>query len=268
VQEWARRLEVFASSDEVRAELPFWLAQAAIPDARLPVDFPAGRPTCGSFDSLRRRLSETETEALRAAARRAGMKLGDLFVGVAARWLADKTGMRDCAVAVAGHGREDLFADVDLSRTVGWFQVYYPLRVEAAGLGAVRKQLARVPRNGIGHALLRYASPDRAVRDALAAVEAPQVSVNFMGDFGFGGTPNETDLFDVFHGPYGPPQDETGEWLYLLDVVPSIVRNELVMQINYSNNVHERETAEHMLDELLDLVHAVIAGSDLADGTV
>ncbi len=268
VQEWARRLEVFAASDEVHAELPFWLAQAAVPDARLPVDFPAGRPTCGSFDSLRRRLSEAETEALRAAARRAGMKLGDLFVGVAARWLADKTGMRDCAVAVAGHGRENLFADVDLSRTVGWFQVYYPLRVEAAGLGAVRKQLARVPRNGIGHALLRYASPDRAVRDALAAVEAPQVSVNFMGDFGFGGTPNETDLFDVFRGPYGPPQDETGEWLYLLDVVPSIVRNELVMQINYSDNVHERETAERMLDELLDLVHAVIAGSDLADGTV
>jgi non-ribosomal peptide synthase protein (TIGR01720 family) len=196
------------------------------------------------------------------------MKLGDLFVGVAARWLADKTGIRDCAVAVAGHGRENLFADVDLSRTVGWFQVYYPLRIEAAGLASVQKQLARVRRNGIGHALLRYASPDRAARDALAAVEPPQVSVNFMGDFGFRGTPDETELFDVFRGPYGPPQDETGEWLYLVDVVPSIVRNELVMQINYSGNIHERETAVGMLDELLNLVRAVIAGSDLADGTV
>ena len=33
-------------------------------------------------------------------------------------------------VAVEGHGREDLFNDINLSRTVGWFTSLYPVRLD------------------------------------------------------------------------------------------------------------------------------------------
>ena len=33
-----------------------------------------------------------------------------------------------------GHGREEVFADVDLSRTVGWFTSQFPVRLDAGAL--------------------------------------------------------------------------------------------------------------------------------------
>ena len=33
-----------------------------------------------------------------------------------------------------GHGREEIFADVDLSRTVGWFTSLHPMRLDAEGI--------------------------------------------------------------------------------------------------------------------------------------
>ena len=55
----------------------------------------------------------------------------------------------------AGHGREGLAPDLDLSRTVGWFTSAYPLRLtphnieEAAGQGASIKAI--VPVHMLGH---------------------------------------------------------------------------------------------------------------------
>lgn len=213
LQYWGRRLEEYARSAEVRAELPFWLAQTFDDDcADLPVDFPDGKPTCVSYDTLIGHLEPAETTAVREGARKLGMKLGELLIGVVSGWLVDRTGRKDCTIALAGHGREDLFAEVDLSRTVGWFQVYYPMRLRdpGAGLASVRDQLAQVRNNGIGYSLLRYCSGDSAASEALAAVRPPVVSVNFMGDFSFAGTPIGTEMFGVPPLSTGRPRTRTG----------------------------------------------------------
>ena len=82
-------------------------------------------------------------------------------------------------VTMEGHGREQLAAGTDLSRTVGWFTSEYPVRVPLdavrsdAGLadalagGDVAGQLVRtakeakraVPDGGIGYGVLRYLDP-------------------------------------------------------------------------------------------------------------
>ena len=78
-------------------------------------------------------------------------------------------------VDVEGHGREEVSADIDLSRTVGWFTSLYPVRLdvggvdveEALGGGAalgralklIKEQLRAVPGNGLGYGLLRYLNP-------------------------------------------------------------------------------------------------------------
>src|SRR5947208_1166754 len=38
-------------------------------------------------------------------------------------------------VDVEGHGREEVSADIDLSRTVGWFTSLYPVRLDVGGVG-------------------------------------------------------------------------------------------------------------------------------------
>lgn len=83
-------------------------------------------------------------------------------------------------VLLGGHGREDLFADLDLSRTIGWFTTTYPfLLALPAGpgqLGQVAGDLRRVPRHGLDFAAIRYLAPEPG---PLAAIPAPQVAFDF-----------------------------------------------------------------------------------------
>src|SRR6266478_5445472 len=92
-------------------------------------------------------------------------------------------------VDVEGHGREEVSADIDLSRTVGWFTSLYPVRLdvggvdveEALGGGAalgralklIKEQLRAVPGNGLGYGLLRYLNPRTGSQ--LAGFAAPQI---------------------------------------------------------------------------------------------
>ncbi len=92
-----------------------------------------------------------------------------------------------------GHGREDLFEGVDLSRTAGWFTTIYPvvLRLDAGvgpgeALKAIKEQLRGVPHRGIGYGLLRYLRGGEA-SERLATLPAAEVSFNYLGQLD--GTP-------------------------------------------------------------------------------
>ena len=43
-------------------------------------------------------------------------------------------GSSGVVVDVEGHGREEMFGEVDLSRTVGWFTSLYPIRLDVGGI--------------------------------------------------------------------------------------------------------------------------------------
>jgi amino acid adenylation domain-containing protein/non-ribosomal peptide synthase protein (TIGR01720 family) len=109
------------------------------------------------------------------------------------------TGGAPVGVDVEGHGRHDeLAADVDLSRTVGWFTTKYPVALNLggpaggldwaqvvageAGLGALikdaKEQLRALP-DGVTYGLLRYLNPDVDV-----AGSDPVIGFNYLGRLG------------------------------------------------------------------------------------
>ncbi|HUS17077.1 MAG TPA: amino acid adenylation domain-containing protein, partial [Chloroflexia bacterium] len=103
-------------------------------------------------------------------------------------------------VDLEGHGREEIFADVDLSRTVGWFTSLMPVRLDpgaidlaealagGAALGravkSIKEQLRALSDNGLGYGLLRYLNPQTGAQ--LAGFAAPQLGFNYLGRFGAG----------------------------------------------------------------------------------
>ncbi|MFM0101915.1 condensation domain-containing protein, partial [Paraburkholderia nemoris] len=88
------------------------------------------------------------------------------------RTLAQRSVQPRVLVELEGHGREDIFDDIDLTRTVGWFTTRYPVVLEADGdashtLHAVRTALGEVPQRGLHWGLLQArASLDETVREA------------------------------------------------------------------------------------------------------
>ena len=105
------------------------------------------------------------------------------------------TGGAPIGIDVEGHGRhEELAADVDLSRTVGWFTTKYPVSLAVGGLswaqviageaalGAVikdaKEQLRALP-DGLTYGLLRYLNPDVDL-----AGSDPAIGFNYLGRLG------------------------------------------------------------------------------------
>jgi len=253
---WAHRLKDRADTADARDELSFWLDQGADGVPPLPQDDPAAVTTLGTLGTIEATLTADQTIALHEAARRLRVGIRGLLVWAVARAVADRTGDHECSIATTGHGREDLFEDVDVSRTVGWFQVLYPIRLrlpaggDAAGTVEVAAQLGRVPRNGIGYGLLRFACSDPAVREQLAAAAQPQIAVNYMGDFGFDEVARAERLFDVCPAPYGAPEDESGGWPFRVDVVGSMVGGRLRLELSYGTAAYRHETVEELFGQV------------------
>ena len=99
------------------------------------------------------------------------------------RW----SGQGSTLIQLEGHGREDLFDDIDLTRTVGWFTSLFPVNLmPSSDLGAsiktIKEQLRAVPDKGLGYGALRYLGPP-AIRAELAALPQPRITFNYLGQF-------------------------------------------------------------------------------------
>jgi amino acid adenylation domain-containing protein/non-ribosomal peptide synthase protein (TIGR01720 family) len=177
---WAERLFEYAQSKQLHAEAERWLAPRILAASGAPVD--PGLE--GNAQSVVANLSPGETQTLLQTAADAhgarihGVRIDDLLLAALGNALeALKPG--PWLIDVEGHGREELFDDVDHSRTVGWFTTIYPLLLETgADPLAVRDARRNLPHGGIGYGLLRYL----AGHSELTAIRS-DVCFNYLGQF-------------------------------------------------------------------------------------
>ncbi|MEV0126829.1 condensation domain-containing protein, partial [Streptomyces sp. NPDC050703] len=200
---WAKLLAAQATGRRRVAELEDWLKLLGTAHSRLAEREPD--PDVDTVRTLRRRSwtvppAQAETLLTRTpTAFHCGVDdvLLAALVGALAHWRPDAVpGGAGVLVDVEGHGREPI-ADLDLSRTVGWFTSARPVRLDPAGadpaevlaggpaagalVKAVKEQVRAVPGDGLGHALLRHLNPGTA--PAFDGRPAPQVSFTYMGRF-------------------------------------------------------------------------------------
>ncbi|HWK88466.1 MAG TPA: amino acid adenylation domain-containing protein, partial [Longimicrobium sp.] len=150
-RDWAQRLADHARSDAVRGEAAFWMAQST-PAAPLPRDG-GGANTEGAAERVSVTLGVDDTRALLTEVPPVyGTQVNDALLAALARTFRRWTDSPALRIDLEAHGREDLFEDVDLSRTVGWFTAIYPLRLDVGAaegpgeaLKAVKEQLRAVP---------------------------------------------------------------------------------------------------------------------------
>ncbi|HYG65160.1 MAG TPA: amino acid adenylation domain-containing protein [Thermoanaerobaculia bacterium] len=188
---WAERLREYARTAELRQELDVW-REAGDRAAPLPADLPAGRsvgpPLEGAAGRVEVRLDAADTWRLVSEVPEAWpVRTEEVLLTAVAEALAEWRGERTAVLAIEGHGRERLFDDVDLSRTVGWLTSTWPLRLElpdgggpGASLKEVKERVRRVPGRGIGYGLLRHLADDEAAA-ALRRQPRPDVSFNYLG---------------------------------------------------------------------------------------
>jgi non-ribosomal peptide synthase protein (TIGR01720 family) len=257
---WAQRLQEYAGSAELAAELSYWLAASGRRSRPLPLDFRAGANTAASARTVAVALD-----------REATTQITDVLLTALARSLSRWAG-DGVQVDLEGHGREEIFAGIDLSRTVGWFTTVFPLPLawgDAANPGEVlmrvKEQLRAIPNRGLGFGVLRHLVGEPEICQQVVAVPRSEVIFNYQSQF------DQVfpvgSLFLPARAPLGPTASSRSHRPYLLEVNVHVAEECLQMGWTYSKNIHRGETMERLaqtfveaLGELLDHCQSREAG--------
>ncbi|GIV95388.1 MAG: hypothetical protein KatS3mg057_0045 [Herpetosiphonaceae bacterium] len=237
---WGRALHAHLASPTVAAEMEFWLALASLSVPPLPIDGPGGPNTAESVETVSICLDTAETEAL---LRSLPAGIDDLLITALAWALRRWTGSATVALALESHGRAELPA-VDVSRTVGWFTSLYPVVLTlpddslTAALATVSAHLQSLPPLGLSFGLGRYLG-DEALRSALAAIPTPEVSFNYLGQFGRGAG---ASIFRPSSDDPGSGQSPRNRRPFALDVVSVVQGDHLEVHWIFNTHLHRRET--------------------------
>ncbi len=210
--QWARLLVEHAHHPDVAEQAQTWRQIAAIP-----AGLAAVQPAVDTYASAGNSSELLDTETTRMllgevpAAFHAGVHeiLLIAFALACAEFLG--TGGAPVGIDVEGHGRqEELAADLDLSRTVGWFTAKYPVALSVGGpvggldwaqvlagdaaLGTVvrdaKEQLRALP-DPLSYGVLRYLNTDVDLDRS-----DPRIGFNYLGRLGAGGEASD-DLWRI-----------------------------------------------------------------------
>ncbi len=262
---WAERLAAHALSEETAAEADFWLGQPE-PEP-LPVDLaPAGaaEDTEATAGAVSVALSPESTRALlREASAAYRTRPDDLLLAAVVHAFAPWTGSPRLVLHLEGHGREELFPGVDLSRTVGWFTTLTPVALDLAGaddpgaaIRRVKEALRAIPRRGLGYGLLRRLG-DPAIQERLAARREPEVVFNYLGQLDL--VLPEGSRFAPAAESSGTPRSPRMRRRHRIEINAGVVDGRLQAHWSHGRTVHARATIEALaarflaaLDELID----------------
>ncbi|MGW4061459.1 non-ribosomal peptide synthase/polyketide synthase [Amycolatopsis sp. NPDC004747] len=251
---WADRL----AEHSFDAELPYWTEALDGVDPDLPVDA-AGENTAGSARTVVVGLDAGTTDALLHQVPEVyRTQVNDVLLSALGRVLARWTGRERVLVSLEGHGREEIFDDLDLSRTVGWFTAEFPVALTLPAtegrrptdwgptLKAVKEQLRAVPGKGLGYGSL-----------ALPGAPVPQISLNYHGQWTTGG--DAEGLYRGWGGDLGADIDPERPRGTLLDVVGIVDGGRLELAWTYSPEVHREDTVRGLAEQVAAALREIVA---------
>ena len=262
---WSEQLTAHANSDALRAEAPYWLALLKESVTRLPVDYETKANTAASARTVTVSLNPRETLALLLEVPAAyRTQINEVLLTALARTLGLWTGASSVLLDLEGHGREEIFAGADLSRTVGWFTTIFPVALDLKesqtpvdAVRLVKEQLRAIPNRGIGYGLLRYANGDPQIAAALSGQPQAEVRFNYLGQTDR--ALPQASMFEPDPESSGPLQSPKRERGYLLNIIGAVTSGELRLEWTYSENIHRRETVERLARSYIEELQTLIA---------
>jgi non-ribosomal peptide synthase protein (TIGR01720 family) len=251
-------LQTYAHSPQLQQQLSYWLNQPYHLWQGLPLDAPltldGNRAVrVANMAELSFTLERKQTEALLQQVPAAyHIQINDVLLAALLLAYRRWSGQESLLLTLEGHGREELFEQLELSRTVGWFTSVYPLLLhvsesEGKDLGtllkAVKEQLRAIPERGVGYCILRYLGEEK-VQQQLAELPQAQLNFNYLGQTDALMEQTET-IFKIAQESPGLMQHGLHNNLpHLLTVTSIIFDGQLHVGWNYSTRVHRRESVE------------------------
>ncbi|PSB55840.1 non-ribosomal peptide synthetase, partial [Chamaesiphon polymorphus] len=271
--DWATKLKKHAYLDNFSQELEYLLRQDWSMATPLPLDNNSTnfKNTVGCTATVTLELSEEETHILLGSVNEAyNTQINDILLSALVLSLGQWTENSTVLINLEGHGREEIFEDVDLSRTVGWFTSMFPVLLYLPSLDrlssvikSIKEQLRAIPNRGIGYGILRYLCEDPNLREQLQVIPNPEISFNYLGQFvnAVSAQQNRVQSNDVWKfatESTGLNENPNRFRSHLLDINCLVIESKLRISWTYNPNIHSKSTVEKLAKSYISYAQSLI----------
>jgi non-ribosomal peptide synthase protein (TIGR01720 family) len=273
---WLHALRAEASSAPRVAELAMWKSMLEGPDP-----LPGTRaldPAVDTTSKIERVQTSIDAETT-SAILGPGMageepQLGDILMAALAVAVARWQGRRGVVLPsvllrLIGHGRQEL-AGADLSRTVGWFNSIYPLRIDLSGIHldedpagnrdiaaavlAVAQRVQSIPDGGVGYGLLRYLNRDTA--QELPAEMPGRICFNYLGQIQTG-TKDAGAWKPIVEGLYESMPDPGLPAAAALDITVVVIGGRMIGDFGFPTLLFEMREVQELAELWADVLSSL-----------
>ncbi|MCK4258430.1 MAG: amino acid adenylation domain-containing protein [Halanaerobiales bacterium] len=185
--------------------------------------------------------------------------IDDILLSALVLALSEEFKIDQFLINLESHGREEIFDDVNLTRTIGWFTSLYPLYFERKDcletmIIYIKENLRRVPNKGINFGIARYLQENEKLKQLIA-----QIEFNYLGQIdGVTGKDVESTLLGGSSDDKGRSTSPNNQSAILLSITGVVVNHQLSMSFNYSSTffIEERmkELVSQFKSKLIDII--------------
>jgi non-ribosomal peptide synthase protein (TIGR01720 family) len=272
-KQWAEELQKYAQSIGGKKELTYWLERLECTKNylhTLPKDFRKGDNTIASAATISVTLSEKETHSLlQEIPSTYQTQINDVLLTALVQAFGQWTGNDFILIELEGHGREDIFKNIDLSRTVGWFTSFFPVILNlrkngqpGEALKTLKEQLRSIPDRGFNYGLLYYLNNDPSIRKKLQQFPQVEVRFNYLGRFD---RVISDSIFQPAKESTGLNQSPKGHRDCLLEINGAIALNRLRLDWSYSKTMYRETTIQKLADSYIEKLRSLIAHCQAPD---
>ena len=251
-QYWMEKQVQYAQSAELLRNKSFWLQQQNKSMSPLVFDMQGTnkvKDARGISFSLPREIT---TQLLTVTHKAYHTEINDILLCALAMGMNEVFQMENVLVAVEGHGRESLNEKLDVSRTVGWFTILYPVvfKVDAGydisrQLIEVKESLRSISGKAMSYGLLRNLAP-REDGDVSLNLN-PQVAFNYLGQFDQGLSKDDSETLFTFSSEHkGLEEDPENTRGHALEVNCMVIGGVFVLDISASRKQFKSETISQL----------------------
>lgn len=262
---WSERIYQYSQSKKLNEETPYW-QEVMHTQYPLPIQNIDELTCFGDIKTLTASLSKNDTKLLLTEAQKAyNTEINDLLLTALAMTLSNWTGRSKHVISLEGHGREELFDDIEVYRTVGWFTTIFPVKLDLTGvesiseqIKAIKEQVHKIPNKGLGYGVLKY----------LTGVSLPffderfTITFNYMGQYNNSSIEasekDTTTIFDGVPANTGLDIGRRNNSLGVLDFGGEVIEGRLNLSLGYNQNKIVVDVAKELLSNYVENLIEII----------
>ncbi|UUF16684.1 non-ribosomal peptide synthetase [Flavobacterium panici] len=268
-RQWGEHLRVYASTTTLENEYIYW-KEVLSNYSPLPVDI--------SYD---KRISYEETEKIQVSLPSPlthllvhetnsmyGTEINDILISALSLTLSEWTGVPKVVIALEGHGREELFEDVDINRTTGWFTSVYPVCLDLSDVDDIgiliadtKDMLRNIPNKGIGYNVLQFESKSEKIKSDLS-IFYEDLIFNYLGDFDNSFSKETKNSIGLALEPTGLNIAKQNVNPYKIAVDSIIVDGTLYLDWKYDTKRYKKETIQKLANAYIAALEDILSYSN------